>query len=542
MPSADAYDPKSVAGKTVEPSERAQVLVIGAGRAGLTAALAAAQSGLSAVVVDENPVSYATMGEDVPLHYGQGMSAAARNGNAAMEAFVASEPLIEQAFESGVDLRLRTACWGLYSPGPGAAWLPGTVAGLTDGERSWLIGAEHVIVAAGRRDIGLAFPGWDKPGVMGATAARMLAARYGALEPRRVVLLGTTAEALEAALAIQAAGGEVVAVVEQATAPVGPADLVAAVVEGGAELLLGHVVREVLGASVEAALVSAVDVDGRAVGEERRIPCDGVVLGVGAVPVIDLLDALGCATAFQPERGGYAPVVGPDQRTSIRNVFAVGDCAGIWAAKSRDLAVADAEARRAVAAILGDRGGAGVEAAPHAVIPEAPAYDIEAYRLGWVRASVVEARGEPPVCQCEDVTARELVEVRPPRYLGWTQERRNDRSLRALLGEGLPHPDQVKRLTRAGMGPCQGRRCREQVACLLALQSGERLANVPLASHRAPVRPIPLASAGQLPEAPAQAEHWDSWFGMHAQWTPFWETPARYTVATGRGSGPVASE
>ena len=140
------------------------------------------------------------------------------------------------------------------------------------------------------------------------------------------------------------------------------------------------------------------------------------------------------------------------------------------------------------------------------------------------------------------MTAREILEIRPPRYLDWQNERRNDRSLTALLGDGPPNPDQVKRLTRAGMGPCQGRRCREQVAALLALGAAQPLSAIPLAGYRAPTRPMPLSMTAHVPEAREQAEHWDTWFGMHAQWVPFWEVPERYTVATNDATGPVASE
>ncbi|MER8829468.1 FAD-dependent oxidoreductase [Mesorhizobium sp. M0938] len=533
-------DRKSVAGKQLHVEEHTQLLVIGAGPAGLAAAIEAARRGLSVVLVDENPVSFKTMGDEVPLHYGQGMSGAARNRNAMMEALVASEPLIETAFEAGVDVRLGTACWGLYGNGSAVHWLPGTVAGLTDDDRGWMIGAEQVIVAAGRRDMGLGFPGWEKPGVMGATAAVALA-KHGALAPRSVVILGTSAEALTAALALRSAGIEVVAVVEQAAEPLGPSDMVSALRADGCTFLTGHVVREALGRdTVEAVLVSAVDAAGRSVGEERRLACDGIVLAVGVTPVIDLLDALGCRIAFQPERGGYAPVVDADQRTSVRNVFAVGDCAGIWPTKSRDRGIAEIEGRRAVAAIVSELGLGDGSAAPENVLPDRPTYDLSAYRLAWVHASVIEARAEFHVCQCEEVTARELLEVRPPRYLDWQAERRNDRSLSALLGEGPPNPDQVKRLTRAGMGPCQGRRCREQVAALLALKAAMPLSTIPLAGYRALVRPLPLAIASQIPED--QAEHWDVWFGIHAQWRPFWDIPALYTVATNDATGTAASE
>ncbi|PTM42874.1 NAD(P)/FAD-dependent oxidoreductase [Bosea sp. 124] len=536
-------DPKSVAGAALQVEERTQLLVVGAGPAGLAAAIEAAERGLSVVLVDENPVAFRTMGDEVPLHFGQGMSGEARNRNAMMEAFIASEPQIEAAFEAGVDLRLGTACWGLYGNGPSLGWLPGLVAGLSDEERCWMLQAEHVVVATGRRDMGLGFPGWEKPGVMGATAAVSLATRYGALAPRRIVVLGSSTEALLAALSLREAGTEISAIVEQAQDALGPDDLVAILREGGTEFLTGHVVREAAGRDgVEAALVSAVDAGGRATGVEREIACDGIVLAVGATPVIDLVDALGCKVAFQPQRGGYAPLVDADQRTSRGDVFAVGDCAGLWPSKTRERGVAEAEGRRAVAAIVRgleiDDGSAVPESSP----PDLVAHDIGAYRLAWVRASVIEARAEFHVCQCEEVSAREILEVRPPRYLDWQNERRNDRSLSALLGDGPPNPDQIKRLTRAGMGPCQGRRCREQVAALLALGAAIPLSSIPLAGYRAPVRPLPLSIAGQIPEAPEQAEHWDTWFGMHAQWRPFWEVPERYTVADNDATGPVASE
>jgi thioredoxin reductase len=532
-----ASDPKSISGKPLSIAQKVDVLVVGGGPAGLEAAIGAAARGFGVLLVDENPVSFRDMGDEVPLHFGQGMAASARNRNAMMEAFIASEPRIAEAFESGVDVRLGAACIGLYANGPSMGWLPGLVAALVDEERSFLVQSKHVILACGRRDMGLGFPGWEKPGVMGATAALTLATRYGALGPRRVVVLGSGTEALSTALALRETGVSIAAIIEQAAEPVGEPALLAELRAGGAEFLPRHVLREAIGKDgVEAAMVAALDDSGKPAGDERALICDGIVLGVGATPVIDLIDAAGCKVMYQPGRGGYAPLLDAGQRTSIGDIFAIGDCAGIWAAKSRDRAIAEDEARRAVAAI--GQAPDGQETAP----PPAPECDISEYRLAWVRASVIEARAEFNVCQCEEVTAREILEIRPPRYLDWRNERRNDRSLAALLGEGPPNPDQVKRLTRAGMGPCQGRRCREQVAALLALGAGQPLSAIPLAGYRAPVRPMTLAMCAHLPEAPEQVEHWDTWFGMNAQWRPFWEVPALYTVATNDATGPVASE
>ncbi len=500
-------DPFSVAGKTLPVREHVALLVIGAGPAGLAAAIEAAGRGLTVMVVDENPVPGATIGDDIPLMFGQRFSGAARNVTAMTEALVASEPMIAAAFDAGVDVRLGVAVWGLYANNASVGWLPGPLAGLSDGEQSWLLGFDRAIVATGHRDMGLAFPGWDLPGVMGAAAAVRLANRYGALEARRAVVLGSSAEAWAAVAAMEAAGVEVAAIVEQAAAPLEAGDRAVS---------CASAIRSAEGA----AGVESVTLAGP--HGEIRIECDTVVLAVGAVPVIELLDALGCRIVFDGGRGGHVPVLSAGGRTSVAQVYAVGDCAGVWPAKTRDRAIAEAEGRSAAAHVAASLGQPGVDLPEPPDVP-AGGHDLAAYRLGWVRGVVVAATGEPHVCRCESVTAREIVEVRPPRYLGAGSDGRNARDLSTLLGNGPPNPDQVKRLTRAGMGVCQGRRCREQVAALLALAGNVALGAVPLAGYRAPVRPLPLALAAASPESPAMSAHWDTWFGMPSQILAPWE-------------------
>jgi thioredoxin reductase len=523
-------DEASIAVKELAITERTPLLIIGAGPAGIAAAMAASRRGIAAMLVDENPVPFETMGEEVPLHFGQRMTGATRNRNAMMEAVLEADPALSEAFEAGVDIRLGTVVWGLYAPMPTAGWIPGTVAALADHERSWIVGAENVIVAAGRRDMGLAFPGWELPGVMGAVAAERLATTYDALAARRAVVLGTSTETMLAVAAMRHAGVAIAAIVERADRVLDQA------AEGA---LTGHVVARAEGDAdgIRAVVVAAVDADGRHVpGSEQRFECDTLVLGVGTVPAIELLEAMGARVAFDPARGGHVPVVDAGQQTTRPGIYAIGDCAGIWPGKSRDTAVVRAEAEAAVAAIAAD-------ASVPSVQPDEPAVDLAAYRCGWVRASVVEAAGEPYVCQCEEVTAREILEVRPPRYLGWTPPTQKPADLRSLLGAGPPHPDQVKRLTRAGMGACQGRRCREQVAALLALGASEPLDQVPLASFRAPVRPLPLARLDLGADPVTVGRGWDSWFGMAPQWVPFWKVPSHYTASGREADGePVASE
>ena len=424
-------DPASTAGASLDLAETTDLLVIGAGPAGIAAALEGVRRGLAVVLADENPVPAETIGEDVPHFYGGRASGAARNRNAMLEAALSSRPGLEQALEAGVDVRLGTVCWGVYGNGPSVGWLPRPVAGLADGERAWMLGSSYIVVAAGCRDMGVAFPGWELPGVMGVQAAARLAS-MGALSARCAVLLGSGAEALAAA---RASGVDLAAVVEVADAPLSQV-----------KALCGHRVLRAEGGAdgVQALVVAGPD------GAERRIECDTVLLGIAAVPVIELLDSLGCKIVFDPARGGHVPALDAGGRTALPFLAAAGDCAGTWPAKAADPAVAEAEGRRAVASLLGE------DPAP------APAPDgrpgLAAERMAWVQALVVDGAGDdgPYVCRCEEVTAREIMEVRPPRYLNASPRPRNDTSLRALLGEAAPNPDLVKRLTRAGMGLCQG--------------------------------------------------------------------------------------
>ena len=537
-------DPASVTGKAPPVHAQTDLLVIGAGPAGMAAALAAAEHGVQVTLVDEHPVPLRTMGEEVPLHFGGRMAATLGNRNAVLESVLQSHPQLAEASDAGIDVRLGTAVWGLFPHRPTTQWISGHVAGLADEEQAYLLRFKQVIVAAGRRDMGLAFTGWQLPGVMGASAAYQLACTYEGLQARTAVLLGSGDEALLIGNALQDAGVRIAAIVEQASTAVGATHLLERLRSQGARLFTSHVVQQALGDAdgVAAVRLARIEADGHHDADElTTIECDALLLGVGAIPAIELLESSGCDIRFDAARGGHAPVLDAAQRTSIPFIYAVGDCAGIWSTKSQGSAIAAREgviaARAAVRAL-----GAPLADAPadSPVIPDVPARDIANERLAWVRATVLQAPADQMICQCEEVSAAEILALRPPRYLGWGKDFGPHGS--AVSDPLGTHPDVVKRLTRAGMGACQGRRCREQITALLALGAGCALDALPLATYRVPVRPLRLDLLASLPEVPAMAAHWDSWFGMASQWVPFWRAPPQYTAAARGSNESVASE
>jgi hypothetical protein len=176
---------------------------------------------------------------------------------------------------------------------------------------------------------------------------------------------------------------------------------------------------------------------------------------------------------LDPQRGGYVPA--PDAGLSF-----AGDCAG-----------------------LPDTG-----------------FDHVAYRMQWAAALGAVSAPETMVCQCEEVTRADLLGVQPPNYLA-RPPAIAERSLGTLLGDGPANPDQIKRLTRAGMGVCQGRRCRDQVAMMLAIEADKPFGTIPLATHRAPVRPLPLKLLADWGESEDMRTGWDVWFGIPTAWIPY---------------------
>ena len=538
-------DRASVAGKQPPIDEATDVLIIGAGPAGISAALTAVAAGVRVTLVDENPVPLHTMGEDVPLHFGGRMAPTAANRNAVLESMLRARPQLGEALEAGVDVRLGTAAWGLFPRRRTAAWIDGHVAGLADEDRVYLLRFEQVIVAAGYRDMGVAFDGWQRPGVMGASAAYRLQTIYEALDSRVAVLVGGGTEALQIANALLDAGVRIAAIVEQAQTISGPVGLLSRLVASGTRVFTCHVIQQTIGdpQGVAAVRLAGVDRQGHHVSDSlERIECDTVLLGVAPIPAIELIEAAGCAVSFQPARGGHVALVDRSQRSSLPFLYVAGDCAGVWASKSLSEDTARHEGRIAALAALQALGAKPGGAEEEPVAPDPTMRDIALERLAWVRAMTLESAVTPFVCQCEEVTATDVLELNPPGYLQWRRGSAESWRLRSVDPEGAPHPDAVKRLTRAGMGPCQGRRCREQIAALMALGAGTSLADIPLATYRPPVRPLRLAELAALPEAAAMGEGWDSWFGMPSQWVPFWRVPSTYSAMDGGPQEPVASE
>ncbi len=502
--------------------ESKPLVVVGAGVAGTAAAIEAAKAGVQTTLIDENPIGMSMIGLDVPQFFGQRIMGTLRNKAVMLGRVAAANDALADAEEAGVDVQLGTYVWGAFRNTETSRVLDGPQLGLADDEQSWVINYDRLIVAAGSRDLGMSFAGWNMAGVMGANGAYSLMSRYQALTSQRMVVMGSGNLALNTARMAQDRGVEVAAVVDVSPSVRGGEALVTGLQAKGAKFYTSHTVKEAVGRAddIEAVVLVEIDDDAEPVaGSEKTIDADTVCLAIGLAPNVELLDLLDCRLAFKSELGGYVPCRDDRMRTSVDDVFVAGDAAGFHDEMILNPEIARNQGRLAgiaAAQSLGAIDNAEALARRSDILRSAavtaPPAEVHTGWKKWLR-SLVNAGGlDIFACLCEEVTRAELIGLQPPRYLEWESERMSSRSLQTLMKDGPVNPDQVKRLTRAGMGHCQGRRCREQVSLILAEEAGADIAEVPLTSYRPPVRPLPLKVMWPHEEPEQVRRDWVKWF------------------------------
>jgi D-hydroxyproline dehydrogenase subunit alpha len=455
------------------------LLVIGAGPAGLAAAATAAGRGLRTLVLDERP----TPGGQVYKQPGPGFRVLdpARIGRDYLRGIA----LARQARESGAELRAAAE----------VVALEGTDAVVVQAGTSYPVRARRLLIAAGAHDRPVAFPGWTLPGVVTAGGAQALVKASRVVPGNRVAFAGSGPLALAFPAQLRHYGVNVVLVLESGPPP-GLAALagIARAAAGNGELLRDAAgyrwqlaryrvplrYRRIIVAAegdgrVEEIVHAAVDTAWRVVpGTEQRAAVDTICLGYGFVPADELLRLAGCAFGYDEDLGGTVVQRDDWARTSVPGVLAAGDVAGVRGA----LSAAD-QGRLAGLRAAADLGA----------LPEARAEQLakpvrarlarkERFRaalapLHAVGPGLYELATAPTViCRCEEVTRAEL-----------------DAAITSTGDVNV-----IKSYTRAGMGLCQGRNCRRQVAALVAASTGTPIADVPLPTPRPPARPVALAA------------------------------------------------
>ncbi len=302
------------------------VVIIGAGPAGLTAATECCRAGCGTLVVDANLTAGGQLIKQTHRFFGSGAQMAARRGIDIAAALAAA------AEEAGVELWLDSSVHTV-TPGGQIEILRGGLEGAGDPlkMRSERVRARRLILATGAEERALAFPGWTLPGVMGAGAAQTMANVHRVLPGRRILMVGSGNVGLIVAYQLLQAGAEVAAVIEAAPRIGGYRVHSAKLRRVGVPILTSHtIVQAAGGGQVEAATIARVNERWEPLpGTERRLQVDTICIAAGLRPATRLASMAGCQLVFSAPHGGWRPDHNADMRTTHRGIYVAGDAGGV---------------------------------------------------------------------------------------------------------------------------------------------------------------------------------------------------------------------
>ena len=304
---------------------KTDICVIGAGPAGLTAAIEARKCGAEVVLIDENQRAGGQLFKQIHKFFGS------KEHQAGVRGIDIGNALLKEARELGVEIRLRTVAYGIFEDG---------VIGIhdIDEEKLGLISAKKTIIATGAVENALPFDGWTKPGVMGAGAAQTLMHLYRLKPGNKIVMVGSGNVGLIVSYQLMQAGVEVVALVEAAQKITGYMVHARKLLRAGVPIYTQTTVKEVKGEDgVEKAVLRSTAQETQDESNHDiplELDVDTVCIAVGLSPLAELVHLADCEFTFNKNLGGFVPVHDKNMKTSQNDVYVAGDVAGIEEASS----------------------------------------------------------------------------------------------------------------------------------------------------------------------------------------------------------------
>ena len=301
--------------------KRYDLIIVGAGPSGLSAAIEAAKRGLDVVVFDENEKPGGQLFKQIHKFFGS------KEHKAKIRGFVIGEQLLKEAYKAGVKVVLNATVIGLYQDKEVVVKM---------GEAIHHYKADAIVIATGAAENMVTFPGWTLPGVIGAGAAQTMMNLHGVLPGKKVLMLGSGNVGLVVSFQLLQCGCEVVALVDAAPRVGGYGVHAAKVARTGVPFYLSHTIVKAEGEDrVTGVTIAEVDDKFQFIpGTEKHFEVDTICLAVGLSPMSQLLKMAGAKMEDNPRRGGQVPICDEYGRTSIPGVYVAGDVSGIEEASS----------------------------------------------------------------------------------------------------------------------------------------------------------------------------------------------------------------
>jgi thioredoxin reductase len=303
------------------------VLIVGAGPAGLCAAIESTMQGASVLIVDENQCVGGQLIKQTHKFFGSKQERAGTRGfDIAKEL---ENDLQNLQREGKIKVMTDATVIGCYESDKKHRF--GVVERCMYKSRLYDVRCNAVILACGAMENMLLFPGNDLPGVYGAGAVQTLMNVYGVKPGERVLMVGAGNVGLIVSYQLLQAGITVDRVVEAAPIIGGYNVHAAKLQRCGVPIQTSHSIKEVCGEKkVEGAVIVRLDKNWKPVKDsEEYIKCDTICLAVGLTPSTRLLSQIGVNLEFIPEAGGYVALHDESMQTSVRGVYVAGDASGI---------------------------------------------------------------------------------------------------------------------------------------------------------------------------------------------------------------------
>lgn len=455
--------------------ERFDLVIVGAGPAGMAAADTASQQGLKVLMLDEQirpgGQIYRSIGH-TPI----------QDRSVLGPDYYAGEKLLAGLNQASLERLQSATVWEVREDNT----LCFSVAG-----ESRRVGFDKLLLATGAQERPAPFPGWTLPGVMTCGAAQILLKTSSMVPNGPLVIAGSGPLFLLIACQLLRAGVQIEALIEttpgnnyRAAMPeffgalrgwrylIKGAKMLAEIRRYKVPFYKG--VEQIRAeADSEGNLSEVIVQHGQ---EQQRIPCRTLLSHQGVIPNTQLGRAIGLEHSWDEVQLCWKPVLSEQGVSSHPDILVAGDSAGIGGAVVAEIQgqlVADAAARSLGKAGMPESQRAGLKQQLNQQLAIRPFLD----KLYRPAEAFIRPVDETVVCRCEEITAGEI---------------------RGLVELGCSGPNQTKAFCRSGMGACQGRQCGTTVSALLAEVQEKPIPDVGYYNIRMPIKPLTLGELASL--------------------------------------------